>query len=1785
MSTSSRRSRPAARPRPARALHALRAALAVVGLLAAEVLVPLLAASPAAAATVDTTTTVTTSGTPSVYGQQVTFTATVSASQGGLGTPTGTVAFKDNGNVIPGCGAATVTAGSATCQTLTLTAGSHAITAVYTPDTNGALVFNPSTGTLPGGQTVNQATTTTAVNGSPNPSLSNESVTITAAITVTAPGGGTPTGTVNFKNGSTSISGCSAVAVDGTGKAVCTTSTLPRGNNSITAVYSGDANYVGSTSSSYTQTVGSVASTTDLTSDTNPSVFGQSITLTAQVSSTHAGTPTGTVAFDDGDTAIPGCASVALDGTAQATCTTSALGAGAHPLSAVYSGDNNFATSTGTLSQTVNKADTTSTATSTSPTVVGQPGSITVTVSPVAPGAGTPTGTVDFKDNGTAIPGCTGVALDASGKATCSTTGFAAGSHPITFAYNGDGNFNTSAGQLTYTVNTASTNTVLDTSAANAVFGQTVTFTATVSPVAPGAGTPDGTVDFKDGTTTVCSAVPLASGQATCALNNLAVGSHSMTAVYSGSAGYSTSTSNTVTETIAKDPTTTTVSSSAPTSEVGQTVTFTATVTPNAPGSGTPTGTVVFKDGTTTLCSNRSVDATGKATCQTSALAVGNHSITADYSGDASYAASTSSAFTQSITQHGTSTALAASPVSPSQFGDPVTFTATVTAATQGVTTPDGTVTFKDGGTAIAGCAAQTLDANGKATCTTSALAIGSHTISAVYNGNSATGNYGASTGTLPYDVNKDGTTTTVTDTPNPSVTGQSVALTATVASSHTGTPTGAVAFSSGGTTITGCGSVPVTSGQAVCHTTTLPVGSDSISAVYSGDSTFATSTGTATQTVNKADTAAALASSANPSVFGQPVTFTATVSVTAPGAGTPTGSVTFSDGTTTLCTTPLDNNGQATCQVSNLAVGGHSVTAAYAGDPSFNASTSSPLAQTVIKADTATALASSDPNGALVNQSVTFTATVSVTAPGAGTPTGTVKFQANGNDIAGCSAKAVAANGTATCTTSFPTRGDRSITAIYSGDPSFATSTSSPLTQPIGTAPTTTTLDSSANPATATVPVTLTATVGTTAPGTPGGTVAFKDGGTTIPGCGAKPVDANGQATCSAAFDPGTQSLTAVYGGSTNFQTSTGSLSLPVNAADTTTTVASGTNPSASGQPVTFTATVSPVAPATATPTGTVDFKDGATTLCSAVALSSGTATCTTSLASAGSHTITASYSGDQDFTVSSDTVAQTVNKAATTTALASSPNPSTAGQAVTFTATISVTAPGGGSPTGSVTFSDGATTLCSAVPVSAGTATCSKALAAGTHSVTAAYSGDATHSSSSSSAVSQVVNKATTTTAVAASPTTALSGQTVTFTATISVTAPGSGSPTGTVAFKDGTTTLCAASAVSSGQATCAVGLPTGGHSVTAVYSGDSSFTGSTSSPVTVTVNQASTTMSLTPAANPSTGGQAVTVTATVAPVAPAGGVPTGSVTFTVDSHLICISKLDALGHASCSPTFSTGSHPVAASYGGDTNDKASSASYTQTANPLAGYWLVSRDGTVYGFGGATPLGNAPTSSAVHIEATPNQQGYWVVDEAGNVFGYSAPYLGGLSAGQLQAGEIATSLSGTPSGQGYWIFTNRGRVFTFGDAQNFGDLSGTPLNGPIIDSVATPTGKGYYLVASDGGVFAEGDAKFRGSMGGKALNAPVVGIVPTADNTGYYLVASDGGVFAFPTDGTKFWGSMGGQPLNKPMSGIARYGSGYIMVAQDGGVFDFSDQPFNGSLGSNPPTSPVVSITGILR
>ncbi|MCF3175926.1 Ig-like domain repeat protein, partial [Streptomyces sioyaensis] len=440
-----------------------------------------------------TTTTVSSSPDPSVVGETVTFSATVAPVLPGVGTPTGTVTFLVTDGVTTVSLVGTLSGGTTSVSTNGLvTAGVYAVTATYSGDGN----FTGSVGVDT--QTVAPALTTTTVSSSPDSSVVGETVTFSATVAPVLPGVGTPTGTVTFlvTDGVTTVSLVGTLS--GGTTSVSTNGLVTAGVYAVTATYSGDGNFTGSVGAD-TQTVAPASTTTAVTTSPDPSVVAETVTFTATVSpvSPGAGTPTGTVTF----VATDGVTTVSLTGTLSggttSVSTNGLVTAGTYTVTATYAGDGNFSGSVGSDTQTVNQASTTTAVTtSPDPSVVGETVTFSATVAPVSPGAGTPTGTVTF----VATDGVTTVSLTGTlsgGTTSVSTNGLVtAGTYTVTATYSGDGNFSGSVGSDTQTVNQALTTTAVTTSPDPSVFGESVTLSATVAPVSPGAGTPTGTVTF-----------------------------------------------------------------------------------------------------------------------------------------------------------------------------------------------------------------------------------------------------------------------------------------------------------------------------------------------------------------------------------------------------------------------------------------------------------------------------------------------------------------------------------------------------------------------------------------------------------------------------------------------------------------------------------------------------------------------------------------------------------------------------------------------------------------------------------------------------------------------------------------------------------------------------------------------------------------------------------------------------------------------------------------------------------------------------------------------------------------------------------------------------------------------------------------------------------------------------------------------------------------------------------------------------------------------------------------
>ncbi|MCW2679890.1 MAG: hypothetical protein JWM62_1291 [Frankiales bacterium] len=530
----------------------------------------------------------------------------------------------------------------------------------------------------------------------------------------------------------------------------------------------------------------------------------------------------------------------------------------------------------------------------------------------VSSAQGAPTGTVEL--SGTAAGTLTETLVN--GEASFSLAP-PVGSYALTAAYVPTGGLTASTGtaQLKVLRQVSGITLSVDPSGESTP-GAAVTLTAQVrdgsnATLAP----PAGTVTFDSDLDAVTRAGTLANGVATWT-GTLPLGRNVLKATYLQSDGYESSTSDPVEHDVR---TASTVGLTAPASAVhGAPFDVTATLPTGA--TGRVTFTAISDSAVVSLPSVVVSGSTATATW-TAALAPGAWQLQASYGGDGTHAAATSSLRALDVIAAATTVAITG-PGAATVAGQSAAFAVTVD-ATASPAVPTGSVTLSVDGTVVA---TEAL-AGGQATLSTTSIPVGTGSVIATYV--PSTGFSASQSPALQHTVTR-GTTTTTLAVPAASVAGQSVALVATVtaAAPSTAAPAGEVVFTAGSTPL---GTAPLVGGVARVSTTGLPIGSGQVIATFTQTTQLAGSTSPAqTHVVAKAPTTVALtATSAAP---GQPLTLTATVAVTAPGSGTPTGDVVFKDGSTVLGTVPLAG-GAAVLKLGGLAGGAHALTAAYAGD------------------------------------------------------------------------------------------------------------------------------------------------------------------------------------------------------------------------------------------------------------------------------------------------------------------------------------------------------------------------------------------------------------------------------------------------------------------------------------------------------------------------------------------------------------------------------------------------------------------------------------------------------------------------------------------------------------------------------------------------------------------------------------------------------------------------------------------------------------------------------------
>lgn len=744
---------------------------------------------------------------------------------------------------------------------------------------------------------------------------------------------------------------------------------------------------------------------------------------------------------------------------------------------------------------------------------IGGSVNLTATVRPTDAGRPTPTGQVVFRDALQVF----GTSALVNGAATFTATIRTPGSHSLQAVYVGDSNYDS---RISPAVNVTATQSpvdiILTSSDASSDRNQVVTFTARVQPESSSSSTPTGFVSFFDGATFLGSGL-LNNGVASYQTGSLAAGAHSITAKYGGDQSFAAGTSATVTQTVGS---TLSIGVTAPSGLhiFGQTINFTARMTA-ANGAALPVGAqVTFRDGATSI-GTAAINSAGIATFTTSALSVGTHTITASYAGTPTITSSPANVTVQKAMP----TLSLRSTAQTSRVGQSVTLTATIREPSTGMPPPTGQVIFKDGTTTLGTATVS----NGRAVLLLSSLSLGSHAITATYQGNA---NYTSAASNLTQTVTAANVaTTTRLEVPPSAISRQTVNLTAYVKPTvGTAIPTGSVTFRDGSTVI-GTTLLDPT-GKALLLTNSLSVGNHSITASFGGSGIFTGSASAASNVAIRLASKATLTSSASVVVFSQGVTLTATIAPAVAGGTQPAGSVTFYDNGTAIGTANLVN-GTAKLTTNPRTVAIHKLTAVYNGNSHFAPSTTGGFYLNVRAASTAITL--QQPSAAAGNMMV-LTANVIATAPASGQPSGRVTFM-DGSTMLGT---ANLVNGQAKLQIPRLTAGNHYLRAVYAGSGGYAGASSAIVRATVSgtTAPTaaTTATHLEASPATAGQTTNLRATVSSLTPGSikPSGRVTFRDG-TKVLGTATLQ---NGIATFAVKLTTGSHSLVAAYEGATGF-------------------------------------------------------------------------------------------------------------------------------------------------------------------------------------------------------------------------------------------------------------------------------------------------------------------------------------------------------------------------------------------------------------------------------------------------------------------------------------------------------------------------------------------------------------------------------------------------------------------------------------------------------------------------
>jgi hypothetical protein len=582
---------------------------------------------------------------------------------------------------------------------------------------------------------------------------------------------------------------------------------------------------------------------------------------------------------------------------------------------------------------------------------------------------------------------------------------------------------------------------------------------------------------------------------------------------------------------------------------------------------------------------------------------------------------------------------------------------------------------------------------------------------------------FGLGSGMITFfaDINVSGapvaTTRITADSPDASMPGQAVSVTVTVTGTGA-TPTGTVAITGADSNC----SITLSGGTGSCNVVFNTLGSKVLTATYGGNSTYGGSSDTENHTVSNVSASSTSITSDTPDPSTPGVLVGVSVTVTGSGS-TPTGTVDIT-GADTNCTITL-SGGSGSCPVIFNTSGSKTIKATYNGNSTYAGSTDTEAHSVSTGSTSSTTTINSDiPDPSAPGQGVVVSVTVAGSGP---TPTGTVNITGADNN---CSI--LLAAGTGSCSVVYNSTGVKTLTATYSGDGTFSTSStteSHTVNKSLPSITITSATPEPSNPAQA-VLVSFNVVGGGV---TPTGTVTLSgaDINCTVPLSG-------GSGSCNVVFNTiGGKTITATYSGDGNYLSAFATTAHTVKNSSVTTITSFVNEPSLPGDPITLNFTVTG---AGAPPTGTVLISGQESGCVGPIAVAAGS--CVMSFGTAGVKPLVATYSGDANYTPSTGSANHTVSKAAsTTTVTVVAPEPSTSNQLVAVTVTV---AGAGATSTGSVgiSLSGGQASTCT-VTLAAGTGSCNVVFTvAGTYTITAIYSGDGTHYPSSTSTYIHTVN-----------------------------------------------------------------------------------------------------------------------------------------------------------------------------------------------------------------------------------------------------------------------------------------------------------------------------------------------------------------------------------------------------------------------------------------------------------